>query len=65
MHVTVDTGICQAYGNCLLLAPDVFDLDDDSGVAIVLQARPPAELHEAVIDAVHGCPVHALTLVAE
>ncbi|MEO3872168.1 aromatic-ring-hydroxylating dioxygenase subunit beta [Nonomuraea sp. B12E4] len=31
----------QAYGNCMLTAPDVFDLDDEAGVAIIPQERPP------------------------
>lgn len=63
MHVTVATDTCQAYGNCLLEAPDVFDLDDEAGVAVVLQAHPAEDLRTAVEAAVRSCPVQALTLV--
>ncbi len=62
MRVTVDTDTCQAYGNCLLEAPDVFDLDDEAAVAVVLQASPPEGLRTAVEAAVRSCPVQALTL---
>ncbi|MFI7616589.1 ferredoxin [Nonomuraea terrae] len=62
MRVILDPQSCQAYGNCLLTAPDVFDLDEETGVAIILQERPPAELHAAVEEAVRSCPVQALTL---
>lgn len=65
MHVTVATDTCQAYGNCLLEAPDVFDLDDEAGVAIVLQAHPREDLRTAVEAAVRSCPVQALTLVED
>lgn len=62
MRIAVDTGACQAYGNCMLSAPDVFDLDDDSGVVVILQERPPEDLRLAVTEAVRSCPVQALTL---
>jgi ferredoxin len=62
MRVTLDVQACQAYGNCLLTAPDVFDLDEEAGTAIILQENPPEELHAAVADAVRSCPVQALTL---
>jgi ferredoxin len=62
MRVILDTQSCQAYGNCMLTAPDVFDLDEETGVAIILQERPPAELRAAVEEAVQSCPVQALTL---
>jgi len=62
MRVTVEPGTCQAYANCLLAAPDVFDLDEEAAVVMILQERPPEELRPAVEDAVRSCPVQALTL---
>ncbi|MBF8184317.1 ferredoxin [Nonomuraea sp. K274] len=62
MRVILDTQNCQAYGNCMLTAPDVFDLDEEAGTAIILRERPPAELRAAVEEAVRSCPVQALTL---
>lgn len=62
MRVAIDTDLCQAYGNCLLAAPDVFDLQADGLVAVVLQEHPPEEMRPAVEEAVANCPVEALTL---
>jgi ferredoxin len=62
MRVIADTETCQAYGNCLLEAPDVFDLDDETAAVMVLQVNPPEELRPAVEAAVRSCPVQALTL---
>ena len=60
MHVAVDTGLCQAYANCVAVAPEVFDLDDASGVAVVLIPDPPDALRQAVKQAVALCPTRAI-----
>lgn len=62
MRVAIDTSRCQSYGNCVLSAPDVFDLDDDAGFAVILQDHPGEELHPGVREAVRSCPVEALSL---
>lgn len=62
MRVSVDTTKCQAYGNCMFTAPDVFDLEDDAPTVVVVQPRPPEEMRAVVADAVRSCPVEALTL---
>ena len=62
MRVTVDTTKCQAYGNCMVSAPDVFDLDDDAAFVTILQERPQEDLRLSVEEAVRSCPVEALTL---
>jgi ferredoxin len=62
MHVTLDGTKCQAYGNCMVTAPDVFDLGDDDAVVTVLQEHPPEERRADVQEAVRSCPVEALTL---
>jgi len=62
VNVAIDITKCQSYGNCLMSAPEVFDLDDDAGHAVILQERPPEDLRPAVEEAVRSCPVEALTL---
>jgi ferredoxin len=62
VHVILDTQNCQAYANCLLTAPDVFDLDEDRGIAIIKEDHPPENLRAVVEEAVRSCPVQALTL---
>lgn len=65
IRAEVDLSRCQGYGNCLLAAPDIFDLDDVTGLAVVLQEHPPEELREAAQAAARNCPVTAITIVDE
>ena len=60
MHVTVDTRLCQAYANCVAAAPEVFELDEATGVAVVLVPDPPDGLRQAVKQAVALCPTRAI-----
>ncbi len=62
MRIHLDTDQCQAYGNCVLAAPDIFELDDSSPVVKILHASPPESRRAAVEEAVRSCPVEALTL---
>ena len=62
MKVTVDQDKCVGAGQCVLLAPDVFDQRDEDGVVVLLQENPPAELHDAVRQAAQVCPALAIEL---
>ena len=62
MRIGLDADLCQAYGNCLLAAPEVFELTDATPVVIVLRERPDEQLRAQVEEAVQSCPVQALTL---
>lgn len=61
MRVSVDLDRCEAHGVCTGIAPDVFELDDDD-VLHVLLPTPPPERHDAVRDAAMRCPKQAITL---
>ena len=61
MRIRVDHDLCQAYANCVTTAPDVFALDEASGLAVVLLPEPPPELQRAVQEAVALCPMRAIT----
>jgi ferredoxin len=54
--VQVDDGACAAHGDCVELAPEVFELDD---VARVI-GTGPAEL---LLAAAEACPSAAIRLV--
>ncbi len=59
MRVTADRELCVGSGQCELLAPDVFEVDDDGAVR-VLQERPDDAA--AARDAVSQCPTGAIAL---
>jgi ferredoxin len=63
MKIEVDKDLCQAYGNCLLAAPEVFSLDAASTVVDVLVPSPSEGIREQVEEAVRSCPVEALSVV--
>jgi ferredoxin len=65
VRVVVDLSRCQGYANCVAVAPDVFDLDDETGQAAVLMPEPPAEFQQAALSAVAGCPVQAIAVEEE
>jgi ferredoxin len=64
VHLDVDRAICVSSGQCAFAVPDVFDQDDDNGRVVLLDADPPQELHHAVAEAAHRCPVRAISLVS-
>jgi ferredoxin len=55
MRVIVDHKKCCGAGQCAMLAPKVFDQQDD-GIVILLDEAPPKELHSAVREAASMCP---------
>jgi ferredoxin len=62
MRVTVDLTKCQGYANCVVEAPDVFDVGDENGKAVVLVERVPESLHDEARRAAASCPVFAISV---
>jgi ferredoxin len=61
MEVRVDPLVCEANAVCVGLAPEVFDLDDDDTLHILLP-HPPEDSADLVRHAVRSCPKAALSL---
>jgi ferredoxin len=61
MKVNVDWGLCDGNALCTLVAPDVFEMDDDDNL-IVLQEEPAESLRASVVEAVLACPKRAITI---
>jgi ferredoxin len=62
MKVTVDEVKCCGSGQCVLLAPEVFDQREDDGIVLLLDAQPPEQRHGAVREAANVCPAAAIQL---
>jgi ferredoxin len=62
MKVSVDPTVCQAYANCIVEAPDVFDLDEENGKVVALVADTDPGQDELARAAALACPVRAITL---
>ncbi|OYN76188.1 hypothetical protein CG716_22840 [Mycolicibacterium sphagni] len=52
MRVFVHTDRCELHGECMVAAPEVFDIGDDDEVVTVLNADPGEHLRTAVEEAV-------------
>ncbi|NJP97255.1 ferredoxin [Nonomuraea sp. FMUSA5-5] len=62
MKVTVDEDRCCGAGNCVLLAPEVFDQREDDGIVLLLNAEPAETEHARVREAAAVCPAGAIEI---
>ena len=60
MKVEVDVSKCVASGQCVLIAPGVFDQRDEDGMVVLLDDSPGPALHEAVRESAMVCPAAAI-----
>ncbi|MFN8216309.1 MAG: ferredoxin [Solirubrobacterales bacterium] len=54
----IDEAACAAHGDCVAIAPEVFELDD---VARVIGSGPP----ELIMEAAEACPSVAISVFDE
>ncbi len=59
MKIRVDRSLCIGAGNCVVIAPKVFKLDEENK-AIVLE--PGAVSEETLWEAAESCPTHAIVI---
>lgn len=62
MRIIVDTDVCEAYGQCVLVAGRIFDLGDTDDVVTVIDPEPDEAMRSVVQDAVDACPVGAISV---
>ncbi|MHB9863200.1 ferredoxin [Streptomyces sp. YIM S03343] len=62
MKITVEEDKCCGAGQCVLIAPEVFDQRDDDGIVILLDEDPAADRHEQVREAAAVCPASCIHL---
>ena len=61
MKVTVNYDLCEANAVCVRSCPEVFRLDEDDTLTVLLDQIPDA-LRSGVERAVRGCPRQALAV---
>ncbi len=64
LEIRVDASKCLAYGNCVSVAPDLFDLPARAKSVLVLKRVVGGEEREELEEAVRSCPVRALSIAA-
>ncbi|AEW98956.1 ferredoxin [Streptantibioticus cattleyicolor] len=58
MRLVVDLNRCQAYAQCVFLAPEVFSLHGEE--ALLYEPRVAESRREDVLRAAAACPVQAI-----
>lgn len=59
IHIDRDT--CDGYGNCVFVAPEIFDIDDHNR-ALLLVEDVTDENRDTVDLAVSECPMRAISI---
>lgn len=63
LKVAVERDRCIGAGMCVMLAPAVFDQDEDDAVVVLLDESPPETQRPAVEQAVGRCPAAVIRLL--
>ncbi|HVS41583.1 MAG TPA: ferredoxin [Candidatus Dormibacteraeota bacterium] len=58
MTIVVDLNRCQGYGQCVFLAPEVFELEGDE--VLMYDPGPDETQRLSVLRAAAACPVQAI-----
>lgn len=61
-RIRIDRSLCSGYGECVGIAPEVFQLGGDN---VSLVRDPEGTDDEMILDAARACPVDAITLIDE
>ncbi|MCG5216388.1 ferredoxin [Streptosporangium sp. KLBMP 9127] len=64
MKVVIDEDKCCGAGQCVLIAPEVFDQRDEDGIVILLESEPADDQHVLVREAAAVCPGAAIEVSA-
>ena len=59
VRIEIDRDLCTGHGRCYVVAPELFEPDDD-GRGTVIEAEVPPEAEEAARRAVANCPERAV-----
>lgn len=65
MRIRVDTELCQGHGRCYMLAPDLFEADDDGYPEPTAERLVPAGLADQARRSAVNCPEDAIFITEE
>jgi ferredoxin len=62
VRIVIDRTRCVGAGQCVRVAPEVFDQDEGEGLVLLLEANPAPDVVEYARKAALLCPARAITL---
>lgn len=60
MRINLDGDACQGHNRCYMLAPELFDTDDEGYAVLRIDGDVPEELEDKAMLAVDNCPEFAI-----
>lgn len=63
MRIEIEARLCKAYANCTFEAPEIFEVDEVTGKALVLLDPVPDGRREEIERAIEACPTQAIKVV--
>ena len=63
MHITIAREKCTSCGNCVLVAPEFFDLDDNDARVVLIKDQPDESEIDTIREAITDCPTDVIDLV--
>lgn len=64
IRIEANRATCSGYGNCVIAAETIFDLDDD-GLVVLKESVVGEEHLRAARQAAYDCPTDSITVVEE
>jgi 2'-carboxy-2,3-dihydroxybiphenyl 1,2-dioxygenase small subunit/ferredoxin len=61
VHISIDRETCQGYGNCVLIAEDIFAIEDDGRAGLKTETVEDSLLTK-VQAAEYDCPTGAISV---
>ncbi len=65
MKIKYNRDACQGHNRCYMLAPEVFDVDDEGYAILLIDGDVPEELQEKAQLTVDNCPEFAIEVVED
>ena len=62
MRIVYDREACQGHNRCYLLAPELFDVDDEGYAVLRIEGEVPTDLEKKAQLAADNCPEYAITV---
>ena len=62
MRIAYDRDACQGHNRCYLLAPELFDVDDEGYAVLRVEGQVPTDLEKKAQLAADNCPEYAIAI---
>ena len=62
MKINYNREACQGHNRCYMLAPELFDVDDEGYAILLVEGDVPTELEEKAQLTVDNCPEYAIEI---